>query len=366
MKTTHFFLCGLTAMMMLGLTTTGFAQPIGVTISLPDEMAKVGTRALNRATWNGSLSTTLGLLEHPGFREAWDISGEQYQQITAIQRDREYRSSPEYLEIEAEMDKQLNEPPLRGADERTRMDKFLECQEKLSAIGWESRGNALDSFLTAEQKQKIREFELVNMSNWRFISFHSFEAFDLTDAQRQELEAIKKEFEPEFERQLQDFVNREDLDNQMHRMVKAEFERQGGGDYKEFNARQGIIRAKMQAENPEFNRMHEKMVAERELFAVQFRTKMFDVLTDEQWDRFQELLDNPPDYINAWRKRLKEAEEAAKKAGAWQPGPGSWRPGDPIPEQYRQQRNERRRFPRTEEGATGRAGVVALPAAIVL
>jgi len=312
----------------------------------------MGDRALNRSTWNGSLLTTLGFLINPEFREAWDISDEQYQQITAIREGAEYMTSPEYLAIEAEMNRQLNDPPLRNADERTRMDKFLEFQETLSTIGWEFRGNVLDSLLTAEQKQKIREFELVNMSEWRFKSFHSFEAFDLTDEQKQELEAIKKEFEPEFERQLEDFVNREDLDNQMYRMVKAEYERQTGIDLKDFQnlrnfrmTQYDTLRAKMLAENPEFKRMHEEMTAERELFAVQFRTRMFDVLTDEQWNRFQELLDNPPDYIKAWRKKI---EEAAKEAGTWQPGPGSWRPGDGIPEQYRLERNTRSRFPRGE------------------
>jgi hypothetical protein len=65
-----------------------------------------------------------------------------------------------------------------------------------------------------------------------------------------------------------------------------------------------------------------------------------------QWDRFQELIDDPPDYIKAWHKKLKEA---AKEAGTWQPGPNSWQPGDPIPEGYRQQRQERGRFPRVNQ-----------------
>jgi len=354
MKTQLFFV----VLCLWLFVTTGFAQPIGVTISLPSEMAKVSTKALNRAIWNGALATTIGFLNYPEFREAWDISDEQYQQIMAIREDRvwDYRLSPAYLEIEAEMDKQLSEPPLRGADERTRMDAFLEFQEQLCTIHNEFRGNAIDSLLTAEQKRAIREFELANMSEWQFKSFHSFEAFDLTDAQKQELEAIKQEFEPDFERQLEDFVNRDDLDNQMHRMVQAEYEKQTGIDLKDFQnlvdfhkTKYAALRAKMLTENREFKRMYEKSVAEKELFAVKFRTKMFDVLTDEQWDRLQTLMDNPPGYIKAWRKKLKEAEEAAKEAGTWQPGPGSWQPGDPIPEGYRQERNTRRRFPRAEE-----------------
>ena len=328
-----------------------------------DQLQKNGDRALNRATWNGSLSTTLGRLNSPEFREAWNVSDEQYLQIRAIKYGENgglsevnaYRESLEYhehLEVQREIARSAR---YQNADGKTKADMILESEEKRFAHIRNLKENAINNLLTAEQKQKIREFELVNMSNWQFTSFHSFEAFDLTDAQKQELEALKKEFEPEFERQLEDFVNREDLDNQMYRMVKAEYERQTGIDLEVFQnlrdfrmTRYDALRAKMLAENTEFRRMHERMTAERELFAVQFKTKMFDVLTDEQWDRLQGLLDNPPDYIKAWRNRIKEAEEAAQRAGTWVPGPGSWQPGDAIPIQYRQERETRGRFPRGE------------------
>ena len=69
-----------------------------------DQLQKNGDRALNRATWNGSLSTTLGFLDDPEFREAWNVSDEQYLQVRAIQYGengglrevREYHESPEY------------------------------------------------------------------------------------------------------------------------------------------------------------------------------------------------------------------------------------------------------------------------------
>jgi Ni/Co efflux regulator RcnB len=332
----------------------GFAEPLDQDY-FKEQLQKNGDRALNRANWNGSLGSTLGAADQPEFREAWNISDEQYRQIRQIRYSDggpmkeiiEYHQSPEYLKLLEEERTLAREPRYRNADGKTKADISLGFEEKNFAIIRDIRENALNNLLTAEQKQKIREFELVNMSEWRFISFHSFETFDLTDAQKQELEVLKKEFEPEFERQLEDFVNRQDLDNQMYRMMKAVHEKQGGGL---FNVqKQNEIRAKMLVENPEFKRMHEKMVAERELFATQFKKVMFDVLTDEQWDRYVKLLDNPPDYIKAWRKKIEDAKEAAKKESEWQPGPNSWRPGDPIPEQYRQQRNERQgRFPRTE------------------
>jgi Ni/Co efflux regulator RcnB len=73
---------------------------------------------------------------------------------------------------------------------------------------------------------------------------------------------------------------------------------------------------------------------------------MFDVLTDEQWRRLQNMIDNPTGLVKMLLVKTKGWQE---KKEAWTPGPNSWRPGDPIPEQYRQQRNERQgRFPRSE------------------
>jgi len=79
---------------------------------------------------------------------------------------------------------------------------------------------------------------------------------------------------------------------------------------------------------------------------MQFRIKMFDVLTDEQWLRIQDLVDHPPEYIKVFLKKVKANIEKNARDTGWQPGPGSWQPGDAIPEAYRQERNTRGNFPR--------------------
>ena len=77
---------------------------------------------------------------------------------------------------------------------------------------------------------------------------------------------------------------------------------------------------------------------------------MFDVLTDEQWRRLQDLIDNPPAHARVLVQKLREqrGETEENKNNIWVPGPGSWRPGDPIPEVYRIQRNTRGNFPRPQ------------------
>jgi hypothetical protein len=98
------------------------------------------------------------------------------------------------------------------------------------------------------------------------------------------------------------------------------------------------------------------MQANGRAFAAQFKIQMFDVLTDEQWFRLQELIDNPPEHALLFRRHLRgqsdesEEPEEATVADEWVPGPNSWRPGDALFEEYRIERNTRQRqFPRGEE-----------------
>ena len=52
---------------------------------------------------------------------------------------------------------------------------------------------------------------------------------------------------------------------------------------------------------------------------------MVDVLTDAQRERLQYLVDN---FLAARRRAM---DGARRENEAWTPGPGSWRPGDPLP-----------------------------------
>ena len=61
-------------------------------------------------------------------------------------------------------------------------------------------------------------------------------------------------------------------------------------------------------------------------------------------DGQKQLTTNPPDYIKKILDRLSRATDNK----SYIPGPNSWQPGQGIPEGYRQERNERRRFPSGE------------------
>ena len=280
---------------------TGFSQQSAPPkFDFVQELAKLGTKNRLRTAWNGSLNLAIGMIVNPEIREGWGITDEQCQQIEDIQRGlrihQEYRETPEYLKIEEEWKVQLNDLLMRNADKETRERKRLEFEAKIIEGTHRFKDNALDNLLTIEQKRKIREWELVVMSEMSLPTPNMFEALDITDTQKQQMEAIKKELEPEFERFLEQYAN-------------------------------GI-------HNP----------PQGKALAMQLKVKMFDVLTDEQWDRLQELTDNPPEYAMVLLRKIRERQNESETTKSWQPGPDSWKPGDGIPEQYRQERNERR-FP---------------------
>jgi len=130
-----------------------------------------------------------------------------------------------------------------------------------------------------------------------------------------------------------------------------------GPSQQEWEQRQQLVvdvRNRIQAElQPELNAATEF----RKRLGNALIIRMFDVLTDEQYARVIDLIDNPPDYVVAllkrWREQSGESEESkeveeGEKSGVWIPGPNSWRPGDPIPGAYRIERETRSRFPRAE------------------
>lgn len=323
---------------------------------------KVGIRAL----WNGHGSTVMAvdmLQKNPELRTAWGISDEQFRQIQDVQKnvpqniEAEAMRNPEFRMIVQEMQAIQNpdDPLMLEASIGTIM-KSQDLREKIMSVGVSSMANDLSNLLSPEQKQRMDEFLLTHMSEMPVFSPSTFGSLGLTDAQKQQMERIKNELEPEFEKQLENLANAHLI---MTNKVLDELEKQGGNfdmnDPKAMETKVQAIAMKLSTEDPEIRRLQEEVQSRGNEFSTQFRTKMFDVLTDEQWARFQKLTDDPPEYIKALRKKMQEQQKklgAADKVDIWLPGPNSWKPGDPIPEQYRQERQERTRqrggFPRGE------------------
>jgi len=304
-----------------------------------------------RSFWygQGAIVMVAPFLHDPDIRAAWDISDEQFQQI------RDSQKSPEVQEMMLEMQSLLrnpDDPLMQNADEET-MRRFFELQEIIVSMNVSEAVAVMENNLTADQKEKINESLLASMSEIPLVSLDMFEVLVLTDVQRQQMREIQKELEPEFEKNLEKTVDATII---LQNKFETEIEKQGGfaniTSHEDMREKVQAIARKLMAEDPEFKRLQDETHSLGQAFSTQFRTRMFDVLTDEQWFRLQDLIDNPPDYAAVLRKKLREQRgesvDAEEASDVWMPGPGSWRPGDAIPEAYRIERNTRRQFPRGE------------------
>jgi len=178
------------------------------------------------------------------------------------------------------------------------------------------------------------------------VSPQTFEVFNLTDAQKQQMKTIQKELEPAFEEFLEKLADGTAI---FASKMFDEMQRQGRPDDVSAAWQQAIQRKLM--EDPVNKKIYDELMSQNREFSTLFKTKMFDVLTDEQWVRLQKLIDNPPEHAVLFRKHLKKQQgesEDTKKTEMWIPGPGAWQPGQGIPEGYRIERNRRSGFPRGE------------------
>jgi len=296
-----------------------------------------------RLLWEGEGSNLLAnsLLGTPEIRSALSISDNQFQQMLEMKK--EYIYAPERRET---LERTVSMVAIRDGEreEITETLMFLNADQLSEIMSF-----VFDNTLTSEQKQNKNEMLTAFIAEAPFLSENMFEALDLTDAQRQQMESIKKEFAPEFEAVLEEFV-----DKHMILLGKVLEESWKTGELVKgitIRGKQDIER-RLMAEDPVYQRTLNEIQTGTNVFSTRFRTRLYDVLTDEQWKRLQDLINNPPEHVRIVLNKLRRQSGKVEEAnGVWTPGPNSWRPGDPIPEEYRQERNKRtgRGFPRAED-----------------
>jgi len=335
---------------------------------------------ISRHIWHGSGRSIANdtLLRDPAFRAAFGVSDETYQQILENARDKvSIPENPEFRKVVQEFEdtrealtgsRYMMGQPLNmrdGDEERMKLfNRSRELQEKMQTMASEASflydrlyGAAFEDALSPELKQKIGEAWLAAMGETESFSPSLFEVLNLTDTQKEGMERIKKELEPEFEKYLEIFGNNAAKITKMvdDWLSRPEVQRA-------FSDSGLSLNVWLRQEEPEFGRLVDESRASRMAFITLFRTRMHDILTDGQRRRLQELSDNPPPYalylIQRLRRERGRHEEVAinqsgksDRAGAdkdiWIPGPNAWRPGDPLlPGAHRLERSSP--FPRGE------------------
>ena len=355
------------ACLLLGLTTSVSAQNNIVTAehaniinSMNQQMQKdfqVRSTTYFLLSGNEMGNVVSGLLRRNDFREGIGISQEQNQIIQERLRSIDYATSPDrsndpdftpLLEEERELRRSFSEAVRSNAPfdvlEEIQNNR-LEIKMTMAEMQSERRANLFTENLTPEQMKRIQEFHISAMSEANFVFPQMFEALGLSDEQKKQLDEIKKRVVPEFEKHVNRQVEYEGKFREKLNEVLVE-KLNAVPDQKErqrlLDDTQRRLRAEMQ---PEWSEIMESGKG----LADTLKIRMFDVLTDEQWARMIDLIDNPPDYVRKVVEEMREQHRIANvnsSSGGWQPGPNSWKPGDPVPEQYRIERNVRSRFPR--------------------
>jgi hypothetical protein len=193
--------------------------------------------------------------------------------------------------------------------------------------------DAVNRVLTLEIKQKRNEALLANMSAMPLVPVGIFDALFLTDTQKRQMEKIQEELRPEFDTTLEKYTNGQMV---LVNKVLHELEKRGESQSPEDGGE--AIRKTLESDDPDYKKTYEECKSLGRLFAERFKVKILDVLTDEQWIRLQDLIDNPQEHakvaheiiIQSWRKR-----------NAWDTDVTLWMSSDAIPDEYRQRRNLR-------------------------
>jgi len=228
--------------------------------------------------------------------------------------------------------------------------ELVALYEIITPRQFETLNAELAEVLTLEQRREYQEFLIAASSVLPFFCPQMFDALDLTDEQRTLLEETKKELEPVAER-LHDLVyaDMKAYQQKFESAIKDVVSEESFSKMT-FEERGKIIKGieeRLIRENPEIKTTVERLRKQGREFRDRYKIQMFDILTDEQMTKFTRLVNNPPEYAKRFIAMQKKALDEAPKKEVWVPGPNSWQPGDPIPEGYLQQREERRgTFPR--------------------
>ena len=366
---------------------TALAQEFDFMRAMRSDMNRQYHMSQNRlnywAMWdgNGASTSMQPFVFNDDFRQGVGLTDEQHEQLRFMySKDGSmghwYRSraetNPELASLLEESSRllppesRLNDPYGENMTAED-MQAWLANSAKMSTIYRSETQRDIENLLTPEQMQAVREYELAMMGEMPIFNPSMFESLDLTDEQREKMEAIKSEMEPLFGQIVEEIVKAEDELQQfrfdLFEVVGIKFDENGRlvdengrslQDNPEVARQKGELMEKKFSENVAMRTRMEQLSDRARGFMRGFKFEMLDVLTDEQLTKMQHIIDNPPEYVKRMRDRLQatRAEREKQENNRWQPGPDSWRPGDPLPIEYLERRQQRGRFPRAESVET--------------
>jgi len=364
MKTLPITLYGLTVILLVGLASRGTAQDNEEAVravqqammrSSAQQMQKNTMNQMMSSVWNDSSANpqVMDWLGQDDFRAGVGVSREQVQRIQSTMQNvgdnlpNEPALQSYHQELRNFMEETQGGPFAPNATEATQA-RFFELQANLhtkaQSIALEKLQYAINENLTPDQLKRVKEFQISIMSENPMVSPGMFEALDLSVAQKSQLDDIKKDMEPAFRKNIDRMA-----DTQWNLQKKVlDKARENGINLEEMTdstekkkIMDDLVKNVLESDPMFHQQMRETMEGGKEI-AGKLRSRMIDMLSDEQRKRMTDLIDNPPDYVIKMTGRLRNE---ADHGDQWRPGPDSWKPGDGIPAEYLKHQEERR-FPR--------------------
>ena len=299
-------------------------------------------KSAHQSFWTGRGTDLMlfGFVQHDEFKEALGVTAEQEAELKNAGHS--FHTNPEVSALMVELQKFQADPYFENASQET-IQAFLTGQARLAQLMLENIHQEMGRIFTADQKRQLQEILISGMEFIPILNPEMFEALDLTDEQRSEIKAIQEELAAEFETVANDLAEGQyaGLD-----LIYQQMKKDGvtAANMQELYDRAEETVVKLRAQGIDYKAAGKDKINRAQEFVKKFKFQMFDVLTDAQMDKLSDLINNPPKHAKVIVARLKKNHEARSKAGAWQPGAHSWQPGDPVPEEYTEQRKAR--FPR--------------------
>jgi hypothetical protein len=316
--------------------------------------------AASRSTWNGQGSwMPLRFAMRSGAEAELGLTDDQKQRLSFLYRDGEMAAGmsqemrqklmPQFMAAdEAEQATMLPGDPLFERATEEQKNAYREARYAGINIFVSGMQTEIEETLTPAQMIQVRKMEMQLMPAMGIPFPSMFDPLDLTDDQKKEMSKITDEMKAEFDR-----LTLEEAMLKSERLAATYGSLQGKPfvSQEEFQkAQQDVHRQYVPSE--ELRKRYSDLRERGTKLTTTLQNRLMDVLTDAQLDKMQKILDETPEFAKKMIAQFKGQQEAQAKSPQWMPGPDSWRPGDPLPVQFKEERQERTRqrpgFPRGE------------------
>ncbi|MDR2117235.1 MAG: hypothetical protein LBP87_12725 [Planctomycetaceae bacterium] len=314
-------------------------------------------RPLYRRLWNGGGNWTVArIIVNTGGDEALKLTEEQHNRLTFLYKENELArdlmlkkieaKDPEFLLLyaAAEMTKLPNDPDFKHATEE-QQKKFIAAHEAFFDLPCKYMDEEIEATFTQEQWKILQEAKIQLMPEMGLPMPSMFEILGLSDEQRKQMETVKENMNAEFEALLDEFMKlrREQFQETADLLTKSLSENVSGLSDEEFRNKMWDATEKA-GKNEKFQKKVEEKIKLAQKFTSTLKMRLMNVLTDEQLDKMQEIINNKPDFVVSLLDKMNKQRLEREKNKQWDISPNVWRPGDGVPERFKKERPNRQ-FP---------------------